>query len=150
MKTFLLSIIILFALIAGFSTVDGRIEYDYPFGNWAISGDSGSFISGDGENNEGDTRDGEPGKTYKFSMNTADQEDAQGSNGDSQEPQNAQDYNPITVEVVTEQKIESRNLEPISQVLYQIAITLCTVNILLGMFAIVEIVKCKNTIGDLL
>lgn len=95
MKTFLTSILILFALIAGFSTVDGRIEYDYPFGNWAISGSSGEPVSGEGGRGNGNT----------FSFGTEEQADTQGQS----QTQETTEYCPITVEVVTQEEEQSEN-----------------------------------------
>ena len=92
MKTFLTSILILFALIAGFSTVDGRIEYDYPFGNWAIYGSSGEPVSGEGGRGNGNT----------FSFGTEEQADSQPQTQD--QTQATTDYCPITVEVVTQEE----------------------------------------------
>lgn len=95
MKIFLTSVLILLALIAGFSAVDGRIEYDYPFGNWAISGSSGEPVSGEGGRGNGNT----------FSFGTEEQADAQGQT----QTQETTDYCPITVEVVTQEEEQSEN-----------------------------------------
>jgi hypothetical protein len=98
-KTFLTSILILFALIAGFSTVDGRIEYDYPFGNWAISGSSGEPVSGEGGRGNGNT----------FSFGTEEQEDSQPQPQTQDQTQETTEYCPITVEVVTQEEEQSEN-----------------------------------------
>lgn len=95
MKTFLLSIVILLLLVAAFSTVDGRIEYDYPFGNWAISGSSGEPVSGEGGRGKGNT----------FSFGTEEQADTQGKS----QTQETTEYCPITVEVVTQEEEQSEN-----------------------------------------
>lgn len=90
MKDFLISILILLVLVAAFATVESRIEFEYPFGNWAVPGDGGQPVPGDGE----------PGKVNTFSFGSAEQADTTGTQDGTE------DFCPITVEVVTEQTEE--------------------------------------------
>jgi hypothetical protein len=82
--------LILLVLVAAFGTVESRIEFEYPFGNWAVPGNGGQPVPGDGE----------PGKVNTFSFGTAEtKEETKEETQDGTE-----DFCPITVEVVTEQK----------------------------------------------
>lgn len=94
MKNFLVAIAILLILVAAFSTIESRVEFDYPFGNWAVPGDTGQPIPGEGE----------PGAVNTFSFGTEEQAEAQ---------EETTDFCPITVEVVTEQKQEERQKESV-------------------------------------
>lgn len=86
MKDFLIAISILLILVAGFSTIESRVEFEYPFGNWAVPGNTGQPVPGDGE----------PGEANVFSFGSDEQAEATG----------AQEPSPITVTVVTEQPEE--------------------------------------------
>jgi len=89
MKTFLLSIAILLILVAAFSAVEGRMEFEYPFGNWAVPGKTGEPVPGEGN----------PGEVNTFSFGKS--EAAQGAQPSPAEG-GTQEYCPITAEVVTE------------------------------------------------
>lgn len=86
MKDFLIAIIILLILVSAFGTIDSRIEFEYPFGNWAVPGNTGQPVPGDGE----------PGEVNVFSFGSAEQTG-------TQENTNA---SPITVTVVTDRAEE--------------------------------------------
>lgn len=86
MKNFLTALAVLLILVAAFSTIESRVEFDYPFGNWAVPGNTGQPIPGEGE----------PGDVNAFSFGSAEQTVTQ----------ETEDFCPITVEVVTEQKEE--------------------------------------------
>lgn len=88
MKEFLIAISILLILVAGFSTIESRVEFEYPFGNWAVPGNTGQPVPGDGE----------PGKANTFSFGSAE------SKEETQEE--TQDFCPISVEIVTETQEE--------------------------------------------
>ena len=90
MKDFLIAIAVLLILVAAFGTIESRVEFEYPFGNWAVPGNTGQPVPGDGE----------PGKVNTFSFGTAESQKA------TQEV--TQDFCPITVEIVTEQKEEQK------------------------------------------
>lgn len=88
MKDFLIAIIILLILVSAFGTIDSRIEFEYPFGNWAVPGNTGQPVPGDGE----------PGNSNVFSFGSAEQ--TQGTQENTQE--DTQGGSPITVTMVTE------------------------------------------------
>jgi hypothetical protein len=94
-KDFLISILILLVLVAAFGTVESRIEFEYPFGNWAVPGNGGLPVPGDGE----------PGKANTFSFGTAKTKE--------ETQDGTEDFCPITVEVVTEQKQEAQQKESV-------------------------------------
>ena len=110
-KTFLIAIAILLVLVAAFSTVEGRVEFVSPFGNWAAPGTAGDPVPGEGE----------PGEINTFSFGNADRQTAAPAQGE----QAAQEYSPITVTVEQQEKVRKwGNLENINRVLYGIAGTL--------------------------
>lgn len=94
--------LLLLALIVAFSTIEGRVEFDYPFGNWAVPGDAGQPIPGEGE----------PGAVNAFSFGSKEQTVPQ---------EETTDFCPITVEVVTEQKQEEQKEGVLAWVLTSIA-----------------------------
>lgn len=115
MKDVLLGILILAVLLVVFSRVDTRIEYEYPFGNWHIYGDSGEVIPGEGEQGDADVFSfGEPKEEQK--PRPVPGEDAAVS-----------EYCPITVEVITKESPKSTNLTPIHQVLYKLIAVLSVI-----------------------
>ena len=87
MKDFLIAIIILLILVLAFGTIESRIEFEYPFGNWAVPGNTGQPVPGDGE----------PGKSNTFSFGSAEQ-----TQGTQTTQENTQGGSPITVTMVTE------------------------------------------------
>ena len=87
MKEFLIAISILLILVAGFSTIESRVEFEYPFGNWAVPGNTGQPVPGDGE----------PGKSHTFSFGSAEQ-----TQGTQTTQEDTQGGSPITVTMVTE------------------------------------------------
>lgn len=108
-KKFLIAMAIL--LVAAFSTVEGRVEFTYPFGNWAVPGAAGDPVPGEGE----------PGDVNTFSFGKADRQTAAPAQGE----QAAQEYSPITVTVEQQEKVRKwGNMENINRVLYGIASTL--------------------------
>jgi hypothetical protein len=90
MKDFLIAIIILLILVSAFGTIDSRIEFEYPFGNWAVPGNSGQPVPGDGE----------PGEVNVFSFGSAESKE--------ETKEETQDFCPITVEIVTEKQEEQK------------------------------------------
>lgn len=90
MKEFLIAISILLILVAGFSTIESRVEFEYPFGNWAVPGNTGQPVPGDGE----------PGGANTFSFGSA--ESKEKSQVEYQEESQVSSDCPITVTVVTE------------------------------------------------
>jgi hypothetical protein len=89
-KTFLISIFILLVLVAAFSTIESRIEFEYPFGNWAVPGNGGQPVPGDGE----------PGNANTFSFGSAESKE--------ETKEENQDFCPISVEIVTETQEEQK------------------------------------------
>ena len=80
--------------MAAFSTIESRIEFEYPFGNWAVPGNGGQPVPGDGE----------PGKANTFSFGTAEtKEETKEETQDGTE-----DFCPISVEIVTEKQEEQK------------------------------------------
>lgn len=120
MKTFLISIVILFVLVAAFSTIDTRIEFEYPFGNWAVPSNTGASHPGEGEPGDGDAAN-----SHTFSFGSEDEKPT--GNQESQE------RSPITVEVVEPEKESNRwrNLEPLMRPLYYVALALAVILIVL-------------------
>ena len=102
MKDFLIAIIILLILVLAFGTIDSRIEFEYPFGNWAVPGNTGQPVPGDGE----------PGETNVFSFGSDEQAETTGTQRPS----------PITVTVVTEQPEEQpQHSDVLSWVLFGVS-----------------------------
>lgn len=95
MKDLLLSIAALLALVMAFSTVETSEEFHYPFGNWAVPSNDGQPAPGEGEQGDGESLSAGQGKSHVFSIGKS-----------NQAANEQQDYCPITVEVVTEQKKE--------------------------------------------
>ena len=95
MKDFLIAIIILLILVSAFGTIESRIEFEYPFGNWAVPGNTGQPVPGDGE----------PGKSNTFSFGSAESK----TQVESQEESQVSSYCPITVTMVTE-KVEKESV----------------------------------------
>lgn len=85
-------------MVAAFSTIESKVEYEYPFGNWAVPGNTGQPVPGEGE----------PGEVNVFSFGTTEKDNAQ---------EDAQDFSPITVTVVTEQTKERQKESVLSFVL---------------------------------
>lgn len=113
--------------MAAFSTIESRIDFEYPFGNWAVPGDCGQPVPGDGE----------PGKVNAFSFGTAEQAETQTE---------TQDFCPITVEVVTEQKQEEQQQNVMPWVFTGIAgaiIAVCWVFAVYGYVQYFKVVKHK-------
>lgn len=136
MKNFLISILILFILVAIFSTFETRIEFEYPFGNWGLQNDnSNQSISS-------------PSKDNVFDINVKKQ---QNTNMEKlQYSTLTGDSNPISVEVVTENATstkDSTNLEPINQVLYCIIIIVYTLQQILIIILIIQNIKLKQNGG---
>ena len=126
-KTFLLSIVILFVLVAVFSTTDMSADYTKPFGNWAFFGNSGEPLPGKGEPSS-------EVKTFTF--------------GEPQPTAETTDFCPITFEVVTKEKDEPepsadrRNLSMINHVLYGVAGTLFVE--MVALMIVVIVMWCKT------
>ena len=120
MKEFLIAIAILLVLVAAFSTIESRVEFDYPFGNWAVPSKTGTPYPGEGEPGDGKSAD-----ANTFSFGTSEQTPA----ADTQ----SQEYNPITVEVVKTESESNRwrNLEPFNCPLYYVVAVLACVLIVL-------------------
>lgn len=93
MKDFLIAIVILLILVSAFGTIESRVELGYSFGNWAVPGNTGQPVPGEGE-------PGEPGEVNVFSFGSAE------SKEETQEE--AQDFCPISVEIVTETQEEQK------------------------------------------
>ena len=106
MKDFLIAIVILLILVSAFGTIESRVELGYPFGNWAVPGNTGQPVPGDGE----------PGAVNVFSFGSAEQTEATG----------AQEPSPITVTVVTEQpQMQRRHSNALCWVLFGLSAAIC-------------------------
>ena len=112
MKDFLIAIIILLILVSAFGTIDSRIEFEYPFGNWAVPGNTGQPVPGDGE----------PGKSNTFSFGSAEQ-----TQGTQETQENTQGGSPITVTMVTEKAEKESVLAWVLTILAGVVILLCHV-----------------------
>ena len=96
------------------------MEFEYPFGNWAVPGNTGQPVPGDGE----------PGKSHTFSFGSAEQ-----TQGTQTTQEDTQGGSPITVTMVTEKaekesKKESKKESVLAWVLTMLAgvvILLCHV-----------------------
>lgn len=90
MRDILIAIVILLILVSAFGTIESRVELEYPFGNWAVPGNTGQPVPGEGE----------PGEVNVFSFGSAE------SKEETQEE--TQDFCPISVEIVTETQEEQK------------------------------------------
>ena len=113
MKDFLIAIIILLILVLAFGTIDSRIEFEYPFGNWAVPGNTGQPVPGEGE----------PGEVNVFSFGSAEQ--TQGTQENTQE--DTQGGSPITVTMVTEKAEKESVLAWVLTIIAGVVILLCHV-----------------------
>ena len=113
MKDFLIAIIILLILVSAFGTIESRIEFEYPFGNWAVPGNTGQPVPGDGE----------PGGANTFSFGSAESK----SQVEYQEESQVSSDCPITVTVVTETEQKESVLAWVFTILAGVVILVCHV-----------------------
>jgi len=110
------------------------MEFEYPFGNWAVPGKTGEPVPGEGAQGNANT--------FSFGNSEASQ-GAQPSPAEG----GTQEYNPISVEIVTEEAQKKptdwKKVEKVNQVLYGIAGTLIVETVAL---VIAEIVLSLKTI----
>lgn len=119
--------------MAAFGTVESRIEFEYPFGNWAVPGNGGQPVPGDGE----------PGKVNTFSFGSAEKVETTGTQDGMQEP------SPITVTMVTDQQEEQQEHGVFGWVLAGIVAVILTGVYVFAARAYVEYFKerkeCRST-----